>query len=1834
VVNKELENFIQEAKKSGKTNNDEIRQSLLGAGWQEADITEALKAIGSDSSQTPPEAPATHISDSKSGTLSFFDTLKTHINRPQTYYMLGAILLIVGAIFFYQKVILKEELSEFELTPKIADAAGVVPNTTFILKSSADLSATVVQKYLQFEPKAEYTIKKISSGSSVFEITPAVALEENKVYSVTIVEGPIATRAYSWAYQIKAPFQVIASLPRDKSNGAPTNTGIEITFNRENLLSPEKSFEISPSVQGRFEIHRNVLVFVPLQELNPQTVYTIKIKASIRAEGSDDTLNEDTEIKFETGEKYTYQPRPYFNFGKTFWEFKPDTEVAFAVNYSNLPISTVPLTVYRFGSMQEFMSAYKGALNEENKWTRYHAYNPVTPSADKKVFESNVQLEEQTRVKFIRVPQKLSEGFYLADVIVNHEHEQAWFQVTPVVGFSAISGSKTLLWLRDLANGSNLSNAEVSFENGSVGKTNSDGVAMFETPSQLIRSKDESSSYYYYSPLSYFYTVSVSGRQLAIPIENEYGYFSKVSPPDTWWDYFSLDKGIYLPTDKVHFWGIVKQRNGTDIKGEEVTIQLTNPFWYGTSKDDITVYGEIKAQISDFYTLTGEISFADLKPGLYQLSVKRGDEIIVSENVNVETYVKPAYKLTITADKNAVFAGDTITYKAKAEFFEGTPVANLKLEYNGYLYNQISGEVQLNQDGEGSFTVKTEYREDQYNYWPRYLGINISPAVSEEGEINSSVSVLVFGPHIDLRSEQSFSDKTSKFDLGLKKIVLDKVQNYQPWWDSDNYLGDPVPGWSITADVTEIIYKQTEIGRGYDIINKTTYPQYSYSTKYRPIRQDALITDGAGNAHYEWTPEEKKSYRITFTTKDAEGRSIERQHYVYGGSFSYFGFYDSRGITLKNLDNKNEYKLGEQVRLQMQDNGGNALQPGSGKFVFMRVNNGIISYQITDSPDYSDNFKDAYIPNANIIGVWFSGSRFINSYPVNLSFDSDERQLNVEVKKDKERYRPRDKVNLSIRVTDKNGSPKQSEVNVSGIDEAVFSLNPEEKDIASNLYQDIFTSLIIRSSHYSPLLEGGGGAEKGCFVAGTGVLVPGGSEDIEKLRIGDEVLTWKEGSQNEFVKAKIKRISSHVVSGYFVVNNKLQITMNHRLLVNGTWKYAGEIEIGDTLLTNDGAREKVASLKFVPKWTLVYNIELDKYHTYFADGIYVHNEEKGGGGAREDFRDVAIYKSVRTNSSGYAEVSFDVPDNLTSWRLTTQAVTKDLFAGKSVNFVPVGLPFFVETALNRTYLAGDNLNLRARVFGTANVQNNITYSIESETLPFKKVEKTGGKVIEIPLGGLAPGKHQIKISASASGYSDAIIRDLDVLSSYFSKNTSEFYELSPTLSDIQGAAKGFTELLFTSYERGRFYNVLRWLGCECGARIDQKFAKWFAETYLNRFFDEKIEIDDVDARSYQTFDGGITLLPYSDKDLELSAKFAHLIKDESTTADKESLKRYLTVSLTDRKADLSRIVRALYGLSAFKEPILITLQNIKSDRNLTLLDKVYIALAFDNLGAKEEARAYYKTEIKPTLTTKKPFVFVSKLKNQDDNIIATALLAGLTASLSEPESDGLGQYAIENYPEETLKNFEVLLYLKAALPKLSGDKVSFSWRTSTKSGSKTLENNEVFRLELPRDELATLQFSDIKGRIGLVSNFEKESSPAEIKKDATIGVSRSYSVDGRQTTEFSDGDLVRVDIVPTFAPGALEGAYQIIDYLPSGLRAVTNLQRTPFNPNYSGYAYYPSDIEDQRVTFVIWKNYPRPFFYYARVVSKGNYKAEPALIQSLKSLESTNISNEANITIR
>lgn len=1807
--NQELVRYIQEASNAGQT-MDQIRESLRKVGWGEGDIAEAEK-YANGSSVTP----------------GFF---KKRSRDPKLYFGIAAVLLIAAAIFLYPRTFLKEELSEFELTPLVADAAGIAPNTAFILKSTADLSVSTIQKYLKFEPEIEYAIKKNDSTDRVFEIAPAHALAENVVYAIAIAEGPIAAHAYSWAYQVKAPFQVITSLPRDKATFVPVDTGIEITFNRQDLIDPKKSFEIVPEVPGKLEAHRDTLIFIPQRELEPRMLYTIRIKAGLKASGIDEVLAEDAEIRFETGEKYGDAPRPSFDFSKRFFEFKPDADMAFEVRYGGISSQGVSLAVYQLEGIKEFTEAYKSSVNEKSSWSRYHAYVPISMPAEKKVFESSVPLEEQASVRFIRMPQKLQEGFYLADVFVGNEHKQTWFQVTSIASFSAVSGSKTFLWFKDLESGRGIANADVSFDGTHVGKTGGDGVAMFDTPPQLVGTNTNEMYHWYFEPALHFFVVTVGEKHFAVPVENEWGGFSKLHSPDSWWDYFSTDKTVYLPTDTVHFWGIVRQRNGTDVKGEKLTIQLTDPFWEGTPREDVAVYGTADAVVSDFYTLTGDIRFSDLGPGLYQLNVIRAGEIIVSEAINVKTYVKPAYRLIINPDKNAVFAGDTITYSVKAEFFDGTPVSNAKLKYEGYFESQVSGEVQVDQDGNGSFAVKTTYQESQYSYWPRYFGMTVSPAVAEEGEINTHIPVLVFGPRIDLKSTQTISQKTSRFELDLRTIVLEKVEKGGFWWNADVYRGDPVAGRDVTADVVEIVYQKTQTDTGYDVISKTTYPIYRYWTEERPVKQSTLTTDGTGKAGYEWAPEKGKTYRITFTVKDAAGRIMRRQHYAYGESFSYFGPYGARGVNLKNInEGKARYASGEEMRLEMQDMGGSILESGAEKFAFVRMVNGIISYQVADSPEYRDAFEDSYVPNVQIMGVWFTGSRFSNSYPVNFAFDAEERRLNVGITKNKERYRPRDMVELAIRVTDKNNNPKRAEVNVAGIDEAVFSIDPIEKDIVNFFYRNIFSPLMVRSSHMTPLEGGAEGG--GCFAKGTKVLTPDGEKPIEELRVGDEVVTRASEYVGEMVTAKITQVGSYLVNGHFVVNDRLGLTPNHVLFVNDSWKRAGKMRIGDMVTRDDGGKEKVVSLTFVPEWELVYNIELEDRHTYFADGVYVHNEEKGGGMERADFRDLAIYESIRTDADGMAKVSFAVPDNVTSWRITAQAITKDLFAGKAVDFVPVGLPFFVDATMNATYLAGDNVMLRARVFGSAYTKSDVMYAVESDIVPGKKIERSGKESVEIPLGALPAGKHRVTISAKTGEWTDVIVRDLVVLPTYFSKNTMEIREMSPGPATIRGAAKGYTALSFSSYERGRFYNALRNLAYHDGVRIDQKFGSIFAKMYLKEFFGETHEIMDMDISHYQ-HGGGVTLLPYSDADLELTAKFANLLRNAPIAADRESLKRYLYASLSDRKADADRIVASLYGLSAFREPVLAAVQRMKDDQSITLKSKIYLALALDGFGAKEEARAYYRSAIKPALVSRVPFIYADTPNDHDGAIIATGMLAGLAADLAEPEADGLGRYIMEMIPKETVKNFEILLYAQKALPLLKGGEVSFSYEALAKSGTKTLKNGETFLLDLSAEELAALSFQSVNGRIGIISSFSEESTPAEAKKDQRIGISRTYSVDGRQTNEFKEGDLVKISLAPSFKSDSFGGAYQVVDHLPSGLRAVTHLENTPFRGG--GYPRYPSRIEDQKITFVVWKDLPESFFYYARVVSKGDYKAEPVFIQSVKSAESSNVSDESIVTIR
>ena len=144
---------------------------------------------------------------------------------------------------------------------------------------------------------------------------------------------------------------------------------------------------------------------------------------------------------------------------------------------------------------------------------------------------------------------------------------------------------------------------------------------------------------------------------------------------------------------------------------------------------------------------------------------------------------------------------------------------------------------------------------------------------------------------------------------------------------------------------------------------------------------------------------------------------------------------------------------------------------------------------------------------------------------------------------------------------------------------------------------------------------GSSGTGESCFPAKTKILMADNSiKNIGDIRVGDYVLTKESETSSKTVEAKVLKVYKHPKTGdFFMINDALKVTPNHRMLINEIWQRVENLKIGDMLLGYDNNKIIVESIKR-QNWKAekVYNLEIEKYRTYFADGFYVHNSKDPG----------------------------------------------------------------------------------------------------------------------------------------------------------------------------------------------------------------------------------------------------------------------------------------------------------------------------------------------------------------------------------------------------------------------------------------------------------------------------------------------------------------------------------------------------------------------------------------------------------------------------------------------
>ncbi len=1558
-----------------------------------------------------------------------------------------------------------------------ADSLGVSLTSAFKLVFSKTPNEKQLEESLSIKPKQKFKLTKVSAKEYSMEFEKP--LQSDSVYNFILSDNNTGEK-HSWAFQTKKAFNVVRTLPRNQGVNVPLASGIEITFSHENVQDVENYFEISPAVKGRFEWHGKTVVFVP-EGLEESTIYTVTIKKGIAVKDSEDPLKEDYSFSFQTVLPETQTNRIYFEFSNNFYSFNPQTAPAFEIYAQDeMTDAEVPLEIYSYPDANSFLKDLKDTSMLSSTW---YLRDRTKVRYDETKLQKTATLtgrvakfvQSYWHSNFLVLPSALPNGYYLIVAQVDGVKYYTQVQVHPASVYIMKTTSETMAWLNDSATGEPLSGAEFKLDGGKSVKSDRNGLAVLDVPNSR-----DSSTFFLITPTSGPVYIAELANYSYQPY---YSYYDGTDIADHYWSYIYLDKDVFLPTDKVNIWGIFKPRDGKDVEKDAV-LELIRYNYYSSGDSEPSVLTSQNIEILPNGTYTGTLAISNYNPGSYEVRLRIGDQIMQTRYLQIIEYTKPVYKIEVTKDKNYMYAWDKVNFNFLTSFFEGTPVSGVELDYFYSIGASDNKNGVLISDNTGASRLSVQPSSNISPGWrPVSLYLNINNREAEEQEIRATDYVTVFPKDTMISMDSEIEGNKATLSFETNRIDLSKLDSNSPsyYYMEEAYKGASVD-MPVRVELYERYYEQIITGEYYDYINKVRRNTYEYNEVNNLINQYAFNTVN-GKYELEFTTEKNKNYFVRITGEDSQGRAIDETEYIY--NWDYYDPYDTSLYSLTSKDPDRTRKLGAPVSVEVKYKGESIVNSGNGRFLFLRLQNGVMDYKLSPDSVYNFNFEENFIPNIYIKAVFFDGANMYDAGILEYRYDQTEKNLEVSIKQDKEFYKPGETVNLAFEIKDAEGKPHAAQMNISVVDEAYFAMYNQSVDLLSSIY-------------------------------GAG-------------------------------------ISSGILTEYFSYSSPLS-TMGPPMAEMG---------------------------------------------------------EGGDAYVRANFKDSALFTTVTAGSDGKAEASFKLPDNLTSWRITYQAVTEDLFAGSGKLNISSKLPFFVDTIFNKNFITGDNPSILMRAYGTELAENaSVDYKITvTQTGGASKSFTASGLAhtpVQLPVGSLSAGSYTLKVEASSGNMKDAMERPFRVSDSLLETSVIDYISLTEGTT-IENLSKGLTSLVFYGEDSAALYNELHSLYWSWGQRLDQKLARQLAGKLLLNYFNEEPYMDEeFDLRQYQTDDGGLALLTYDSSNPVLSAKMAALAAEG---IDTDSLAAYFRSILENEDTMPEDAAYSYWGLAALNEPVLLDIRAALASQELAPELRLVLGVALAEIGDFQGAKDIYSEALKKSGTITDTLAWL-ETGTRDESIDATALCSLIALKTNQPEKLKLFKYIKSNSTSELLVNLESMIFVSNYIKQASLNN-SFSYELNGVKKQVELQKGGTFRLDLTPELLASLKFSNIQGKVQVAASYVAPVSQIRNTDGSQVSILRSYALGNKTTTDFNRSDKVRVTITPVFGATAPDGYYQITDILPAGFRFI----HSDFhNDNIS----WPDEVTGQKVVFGYYYVKGKPvktIVYEAMAVTEGSFTADNAAIR-------------------
>lgn len=603
-------------------------------------------------------------------------------------------------------------------------------------------------------------------------------------------------------------------------------------------------------------------------------------------------------------------------------------------------------------------------------------------------------------------------------------------------------------------------------------------------------------------------------------------------------------------------------------------------------------------------------------------------------------------------------------------------------------------------------------------------------------------------------------------------------------------------------------------------------------------------------------------------------------------------------------------------------------------------------------------------------------------------------------------------------------------------------------------------------------------------------------------------------------------------------------------------------------------------------YSFVWYPNCDTYCSYIEHNLATNGMgEKGGGegdgeSVRRDFKDNAAFMTGKTNTDGTAVFTFTLPDNLTEWRCTAQAVGVDgdgrIYAGTSREPLIVSIPFFITTISLPTYTEGDDISVSAISHGDGGTAS-VTARITGENVDKTLTARSGGA---LNFGKLPKGDYTLLFTAESGGQSDAVELPLSVVETQLEMKITNLYDLSAEKLDIN-ATRFPVYLTFYDREYLLYSNIVYQMTFAQSNRLDFNIAQGFAFKELGWYTEEEY------IKEYGGNSGALKELPASQPDLEFTALVCGAAPE---LVEKAPTARALYSGLNNRDTPVLTKAACYYGLASLGEPVLTEIYTmLDENEDLQPQSGLYLAAALGKLGDKSGAQKYYTKYTEEILITEGENGVEAHLGNP--NITCTALLAA--SVIDHPEAEYLARYLY--YHESAIDSYvlQLMTYLKHFVPKSEGG-AEICYDLNGDEKSIKLDKFRGNSVEFGEEQLKNANIRVKSGDVICIATYMGRVT--EMKSEPTIGIRKSVSpVNGI----WAPGELVRV----TIDLSDTKSKYNVVeDVIPSGAR---------FTSYQSDYFYvYRSG---QRIRISVYDR--KSLTYYYRLAAEGEYVSEAPTVR-------------------